>query len=62
MKVKLSDSTLDSLEAVTGKKITRNGDQVIQELCDKASGGCRPKQGAWMEPDTNEMEKQNDSS
>jgi len=36
MKVQLSDDTVSALEEVSGKKITRNGDQVIREVCEMA--------------------------
>jgi len=36
MRVSLSPETVESLEDLTGKKITRNGDQVVQEVCDMA--------------------------
>ena len=36
MKVTLTSETIDSLESVSGKKITRNGDQVIREVAEMA--------------------------
>jgi len=39
MKVTLNPETVESLEDLTGKKITRNGDQVIQEVCGMAEKG-----------------------
>ena len=39
MKITLKSGTLESLEDLTGKKITRNGDQVIQEVCEMAENG-----------------------
>ncbi len=36
MKVTLTPETIDSLESVSGKKITRNGDQVIREVAEMA--------------------------
>jgi len=32
----LTPETIDSLESVSGKKITRNGDQVIREVAEMA--------------------------
>lgn len=32
VKVQLSPETVESLEGITGKKITRNGDQIIREV------------------------------
>jgi len=39
MKLTLKPSTVESLEDLTGKKITRNGDQVVQEVCEMAESG-----------------------
>ena len=39
MKVTLKRGTIDSLEDLTNKKITRNGDQVVQEVCKMAENG-----------------------
>jgi len=39
MKIQLSDDTVSALEEVSGKKITRNGDQVIREVCEMAENG-----------------------
>ena len=32
MKIQLSDDTVSALEEVSGKKITRNGDEIIREV------------------------------
>jgi len=53
MKVTLQPETVESLENLTGKKITRNGDEVVQQVCDIASGGCE-QTGAWVEPEPKE--------
>ena len=39
MRISLSPETVTALEDVSGKKITRNGDQVIREVCEKAENG-----------------------
>ncbi len=36
MKLTLKPEVIESLEELTGKKITRNGNQVIQEVCEMA--------------------------
>ena len=53
MRVQLSESTIDSLENLTGKKVSKNGDEIIQRVCDIASGDCN-KTGAWVEPEPKE--------
>lgn len=39
MKLTLKPETVESLEDLTGKKITRNGDEVVQEVCEMAEKG-----------------------
>ena len=36
MKLTLKPEVIETLEDLTGKKITRNGNQVIQEVCEMA--------------------------
>ena len=36
MRVTLTPDTISALEEVSGKKITRNGDEIIREVCEKA--------------------------
>lgn len=57
MKVQLSQDTIQSLEDLTKTKISRNGDAIIQRVCDMASGDC-PKTGAWLEPEPKESENE----
>ena len=39
MKVTLKPETVESLEDLTGKKISRNADQVVQEVCEMVEEG-----------------------
>ena len=57
MKITMKPETVESLENITGKKITRNGDEAVQRVCDIASGGCQ-KTGAWLEPEPKESENE----
>lgn len=59
MRILLSESTLDSLENLTGKKVSKNGDEIVQRVCDMAAGDCQ-KAGAWLEPEP--KESKNESS
>ena len=62
MKVQLSQDTIQSLEDLTKTKISRNGDAVIQQVCDIASKNCNQNGKAWLEPDNSEKEKKNAGS
>jgi len=58
----VSPDTLQSLETISGKKISRNGDAIIQEVCDIASQNCGQRGKAWLEPDISEKEKKDENS
>ena len=48
MKISLKPDTVEKIEDITKKKITRNGDQIISELCEKAEK--KPDCDCWTEP------------
>ena len=58
MRVQLSESTVDSLESITGEKVSKNGDEIIQRVCDMVSGDCQ-KTGAWVESEPKEKKDDN---
>lgn len=62
MRIQLSQDVIDSLENLSGKKITRNGDAVIQQVCDIASKNCGDRGKAWLETDNSEKEEKDESS
>jgi len=62
MKIQLSQDTIQSLEDLTKTKISRNGDAVIQQVCDIASKNCNQNGKAWLEPEIDEGEKKDESS
>ena len=56
MKVTLSPECISSLEEITGKKITRNGNEVIQEVADMAEANQKPDKSCWMESNCSEQD------
>jgi len=62
MRVQLSEDVINSLENISGEKIVRNGEAVIQKVCDLASGNCNHKGKAWLESEIDEGEKKDESS
>ncbi len=38
MQIKLGDTTIDRIEALTGKKFTRGGDKLVNEVLNIAEG------------------------
>ena len=58
MKVTLEDDVVDSLESLTGKKITRNGNAVIREVVEIAENTQKPDSPCWMESNCSEQEEE----
>lgn len=58
MKVTLEDDVIDSLESLTGKKITRNGNAVIREVVEIAENTQKPDSPCWMESNCSEQEEE----
>lgn len=62
MRIQISENTIQSLEDLTRTKISRNGDAIIQKVCDIASKNCNQKGKVWLEPDNSEKEEEDASS
>ena len=58
MKVTLEDDVIDSLESLTGKKITSNGNAVIREVVEIAENTQKPDSPCWMESNCSEQEEE----
>lgn len=56
MKVQLSPEVVASLEEITGKKITRNADQIIREVTEMVEEQQKPDSKCWIESDCSEQE------
>ncbi len=56
MKVTLEPDVIESLESITGKKITRNGNEVIREVTEMVEEQQKPDSKCWMESDCSEQE------
>ncbi len=57
MKVTLSPECVSSLEEITGKKITRNGNAVIEEVVEIAEKSQTPEDSScWIEGKCSEEE------
>ena len=61
MKVTLKPEVVQELEDLTGKKMIRNGNEIISQVCDMADAGCIPRDAAWLEPDPEEEEEKKDA-
>jgi len=57
MKVQLSPECIQTLEEITGKKITRNADQVIREVAEIAESTQKPDAPCWMESNCSDQDE-----
>ena len=57
MKVTLSPECISSLEEITGKKITRNGNEVIREVVEIVEDQQKPDSPCWVENNCSEQEE-----
>jgi len=62
MKIQLSPECVQSLEEITGKKITRNGNEIIQEVADIAESVQKPDSACWMESDCSEQDEKKEKT
>lgn len=57
MKVQLSPEVVASLEEITGKKITRNADQIIREVAEIAESVQKPESPCWIESSCSDQDE-----
>jgi len=54
MKVTLEPDVIESLESITGKKISRNGNEIIREVTEMVEASQKPDAACWMESNCSE--------
>ena len=57
MKVTLEPDVIESLESITGKKITRNGNEVIREVVEMVEDSQKPDSPCWMESSCSDQDE-----
>lgn len=57
MKVTLEPDVIESLESITGKKITRNGNEVIREVAEMVEALQKPDAACWMESNCSDQDE-----
>jgi len=61
MKVTLEPDVIESLESITGKKITRNGNEVIREVVEMVEDSQKPDSPCWMESSCSDQDEDENS-
>ena len=58
MKISLESDVIESLESITGKKISRNGNEIIREVTEMVEASQKPDAVCWMESNCSEEEQE----
>ena len=57
MKVTLEPDVIESLESITGKKITRNGNEIIREVTEMVEASQKPDAACWLETNCSDQDE-----
>jgi len=57
MKITLEPDVIESLESITGKKISRNGNEIIREVAEIAESTQKPDAVCWMESNCSDQDE-----
>ena len=61
MKVTLEPDVIESLESITGKKITRNGNEIIREVTEMVEASQKPDAACWLETNCSDQDEEVES-
>lgn len=60
MRVSIDDTNAQELERLTGKKLTKNGNEMIAELIEMVEESKRPDTPCWIESSCSDPPKKED--
>ena len=61
MKITLEPDVIDSLESITGKKISRNGNEIIREVTEMVEASQKPDAACWLETNCSDQDEEVES-
>lgn len=61
MKVTLEPDVIESLESITGKKISRNGNEIIREVTEMVEASQKPDAACWLETNCSDQDEEVES-
>ena len=61
MKVNLDPDVIESLESITGKKISRNGNEIIREVTEMVEASQKPDAACWLETNCSDQDEEVES-
>ena len=61
MKITLESDVIDSLESITGRKISRNGNEIIREVTEMVEASQKPAAACWLETSCSDQDEEVES-
>lgn len=61
MKITLEPDVIDSLESITGRKISRNGNEIIREVTEMVEASQKPDAACWLETNCSDQDEEVES-
>ena len=58
IRVSIDDENANSLEELTGKKLSKNGNELIAEVIEMAEANKKPDSPCWVESNGSEQDKE----
>lgn len=58
MRISVDDSNVKSLEELTGKNLSKNGNEIITEVIEMAEAGQKPDSPCWMESSCSDQDEE----
>ncbi len=58
MRVSLDENVVNSLQELTGKNISKNGNEIIAEVIEMAESNQKPDAACWMESNCSEQDEE----
>ena len=58
MRISVDDSNVKSLEELTGKNLSKNGNEIIAEVIEMAEAGNKPNSPCWMESSCSDQDEE----
>ncbi len=61
MRVLLDEDVVNSLQELTGKNLSKNGNEIIAEVIEMAEAGQKPDSPCWMESNCSDQDEDENS-
>ena len=59
MRISLEDDQVKGIEELTGKKLSKNGNELVAEVIEMAEDNKNPDSPCWVESSCSDLDKEN---